>query len=181
MKPYNEIQKISLEACVSEKAWKFAQEVAPTTNYSDGGQHLLDKIRMDHYISKLGEEAAREVFKRYCVVEGPDYTLYEKSKKSWDDDLKIGGVGMAVKTQSRTAAIKYGLSWMFQDGQYKKDTILNKPESWVVFTVFDDKNPFNVYVYPPYQIKELTFAPPKLEHLKGSKKVVYVDTLKLEK
>ena len=177
MKYYSDIRQVNLDKSIVLKAWDFAGKVVATTNYSDSNQNILKKIKDDHFVSKIGEEACKMVLSEFCFVNGPDYTIYAADKKSWEDDLKVNGIGFAVKTQRRTAAKKYSLSWTFQCGEKRKDTILTKPEAWVVFVEYDDTAPYNCYIYPPYQIKNLIFSEPKLPHLIGHKKVIYAAML----
>ncbi len=179
MKFYTTIQTIQLPKEIAAKAWAFAKQVVGTTNYADSNQTQQQKIKLDHFISKLGEEATKLVFANYGVVTEPDYTIYEANKKSWQHDLFVNDIGLAVKTQSRSSATKYGLSWTFQAGSHRKDSILQNPTAWVVFVECDDTNPYICYVYPPYQIQELSFNEPKLAHLIAHKKVVYANTLLL--
>jgi hypothetical protein len=174
---YTSLMKTELSAEVFTKAKLFATQVTATTNYADSNQSIINKIMDDHYISKLGEEAVKKVLSQYAVVEGPDYTLYTANNKSWDDDLFIEGEGIAVKTQKRSSAEKYGVSWTFQAGAVRKDKILERPNAWVAFVVYDDVEKHCFYVYPLMQIKELTFKEPVLAHLKAHKLVVYADTL----
>lgn len=150
-----------------------------TTDYSDSNQRIIKKIRDDHFVSKLGEEACKIVLSEFATIEGPDYKIYTVKQKSWRDDLIVNEVGIAVKTQRRTAAKKYSLSWTFQAGSMRKDAILEKPDAWVAFVEYDDEHPYNCYVYPLYQIKELLFEDPKLARLKKQKKMVYVASLRL--
>ena len=161
----------------AERAKKFATEVVHTTDYKDSNQTSNLKIQGDHFVSKIGEEAVYAVLKNFATVSLPDYAIYHGKEKSWAPDLFIDGKGLAVKTQSRSSAKLYGLSWTFQCGEQRRDTILDDPESWVVFVAFDDTTPYTCYVYPPYQIKELTFDEPRLERLRGFKKVVYAISL----
>lgn len=123
----------------------------------------------------MGEEAVKKIFESSGKkVEGPDYAIYSQEKKSWNADLKIDSVDLAVKTQKKSAAQKYGLSWTFQSSSYRKDPILNSTENWVCFVECNDMDgSYSCVVYPPYQIKELTFKDPVLPHLKGKKQVVY--------
>jgi hypothetical protein len=179
VKFYTTIQKVSLDKAIAEKAWAFAKQVIETTNYTDSNQTQKEKIKLDHFISKLGEEAAKQVLEKYAVVTEPDYTIYQAQQKSWQHDLFVNEVGLAVKTQSRSSANKYGLSWMFQAGDKRKDAVLQNPNAWVVFVECDDTNPYTCYVYPPYQIQTLQLGEPKLAHLIGHKKVVYANTLLL--
>lgn len=118
-----------------------------------------------------------KVLLQYADVKGPDYNIYSGKQKTWDDDLLVNTIGVAVKTQRRTNANKYTLSWTFQCSQQRRDVILDKPDAWVIFVEYDDMQPYNCYVYPPYQIKELKFDEPKLQHLKLSKKVIYAKDL----
>lgn len=180
MKFYSQIQTVSIPHETILKAKTFAEQVAPTTNYKDANQHQLAKIKNDHFISKIGEEAVKIIMSRFVDISEPDYTIYYGKSKSWQEDLFAKGVGISVKTQKKSMANKYGLSWTFQAGPNRKDIVLSKPEAWVVFVEFDDTNPNNLCsVFPPFQIKELTFGEPKLDYLKGHKKVVYAHTLLL--
>ncbi len=179
MRIFNLKQHVVIETELLARAQNFAKKVVDTVDYRDSNQYLREKIRLDHFISKIGEEAVRKVFEMYgCTVKGPDYRIYDGKEKSWEDDLFIDGAGLAVKTQTRSSAKKYGLSWTFQDSVVRKDNIFNRPNAWVCFVVCDDINKsYNAIVYPPFQIKELVFKPPKLAHLQGKKRVVYAKDL----
>ena len=178
MKFYSQIIKVQVPEELIFKATKFAEAVVGTTNYSDSNQILKGKITNDHFISKVGEEAAKMVLEKYAIVYGPDYSIYAAKDKNWKEDLFIGELGIAVKTQKRSAAIKYSLSWTFQCGNFRTDPILNKPDAWIIFVEYNDIDEGHYCnVFPPFQIKELTFKAPVLEHLKDSKKVVYANTL----
>ncbi len=105
MATFREPQVVHLPPEAVARATAFADAVIETVNYRDSNQSVKEKIRDDHFVSKLGEEAVRFVFeKRDCVVEGPDYTIYSGKGKSWDADLKINDLEVAVKTQRRSAA-----------------------------------------------------------------------------
>jgi hypothetical protein len=180
MKYYDKIQTITLDFTLTEKARKFAQNVYSTTNYSDSNQFSNQKIINDHFISKIGEEAVKKVLSAYAVVDGPDYNVYDLKQKSWSDDLYVNKTGVAVKTQKRSAALKYSLSWTFQSGTNRRDIILDKPDAWVVFVEYNDLDSHTCYVYPPFQIKELNFGEPRLDYLKQHKKVVYAMSLPMK-
>jgi hypothetical protein len=176
MRYFQMVQEVRLDTALVDKATRFAKEVVATTNYHDSRQLNKLKIEHDHFISKLGEEAVRLAFEKLGKkVVGPDYRVYQKKQKSWDADLFIDNVALAVKTQGAEAAKKYGLSWTFQAGSKRHDPILEKPDAWVCFVGLES----NVLaeVYPPFQIKELKLREPKLARLKGSKLVVYVEDL----
>jgi hypothetical protein len=182
MRHFSTIQTIILSPELLVKARDFAKKVTPTigspgSGYRDTNQFDLQKIENDHLVSKAGEEAVRIVFEKLGrQVKGPDYGIYEGKRKSWDSDLYVDGLGLAVKTQSTALSKRFGLSWTFQAGSWRRDPILTQPEAWVCFVEFNPPTR-QCRVFPPYQIKELTFGEPKLEKLKGSKKVVYVESL----
>jgi hypothetical protein len=170
------MQDVHLSSSLIGKAKRFAKDVVSTTNYKDSRQSNIAKIEQDHFISKLGEEAAKLVFEKFGkAVKGPDYTIYQSKQKSWEADLFIDGLPLAVKTQSAEAAKKYGLSWTFQAGPVRRDPILEKREAWVCFVALRSFS--TLKVYPPYQIKDLKFREPRLKKLAGSKLVVYAEEL----
>jgi hypothetical protein len=176
-------QVIPLPPKIVARAQSFADAVIETVNYRDSNQSRKQKIRDDHFVSKLGEEAVRMVFEtRNCTVEGPDYTIYEQKQKSWAADLRINALDVAVKTQRRSAAHRYGLSWTFQDSPKRRDPILAMPEAWVCLVVFEDLKPgFECLVHPLRKIKQLIFESPRLSHLIGKKQAVYLETLQKHK
>jgi hypothetical protein len=178
MKKYNCITPVVLPKNVILKAHEFAHKVVSTTNYSDSNQYSISKIQDDHMISKIGEEAVRVIYEKEHIVKGPDYAIYFGKQKSWDHDLYVNDEGLAVKTQKRSTAQRFGLSWTFQAGPYRRDSILDQPNAWVCFVEFDDTSSTNTcYVYPAFQIKELDFKDPILQKLKGFKLVVYAKDL----
>lgn len=186
MRKFTKPLKVKIHPTEIQKAKSFAEEVVHTVNYKDSHQSNLKKIEDDHFVSKIGEEAVRKAFEYLGQeVQGPDYIIYKKKDKSWDEDLYIVSktapsekVGLAVKTQKQSAATKYGLSWTFQHSKRRKDPILNKAENWVCFVLYQDSaTEAHCIVFPPFQIKELTFKAPKLKHLKDKKKVVYAEDL----
>ena len=179
MATFREPQIVHLPPEAVARATAFADAVTETVNYRDSNQSIKEKIRDDHFVSKLGEEAVRFVFeKRDCKVEGPDYTIYSGKGKSWGADLKINDLEVAVKTQRRSAANRYDLSWTFQDSPERRDPILDMPEAWVCLVVYEDlKDGYECVVYPLRKIKQLVFEAPRLSKLVGKKQAVYLETL----
>lgn len=175
MKYFHTPIEITLSASDLAQAARFADAVVETVDYRESNQFSRQKIRDDHYVSKLGEAAVRKAFEQYdCRVQGPDYAIYEGKQKSWDDDLYVNDLGLAVKTQRQSAAQRYGLSWTFQRSRYRKDPILEKPDAWVCFVAYDDSAAMPVCtVFSPFQIKELPFKAPRLEKLRDKKVAVY--------
>jgi hypothetical protein len=179
MATFREPQIVHLPPEAVARATAFADAVTGTVNYRDSNQSIKEKIRDDHFVSKLGEEAVRFVFeKRDCAIEGPDYTIYSGKQKSWDADLKVNELDVAVKTQRRSAANRYDLSWTFQDAPERHDPILDMPEAWVCLVVYEDLKPDDeCVVYPLRKIKQLIFEAPRLSKLVGKKQAVYLETL----
>lgn len=181
MRYFSQVQITSIGDDVLAKAKKFAVNVAPTVGtdgvYTDTYQSNSRKIQQDHYVSKVGEEAVKHVYEGFGRnVQGPDYAVYKGKQKSWDADLRVDGIELAVKTQTKERASRFGLSWTFQASPQRKDPILDHPDAWVWFVEFDQENQ-QCCVYPAYQIKELTFGEPKIPKLRGLKKIVYAETL----
>lgn len=180
MRCFNQVFTVSVDARVIARAKDFSVQVTPTvgtpgSGYRDANQSDLQKIQQDHFVSKVGEEAVKVIFQQLGKkVQGPDYQVYLGKQKSWDSDLYVDGVALAVKTQTAGAAKRFGLSWTFQAGTHRRDPILSQPESWVCFVEFHERGQ-QCNVYPPHQIRELAFGEPKLDRLKGSKKVVYAN------
>ncbi|SRR6266540_1998149 len=183
MSTFRTPQIIHLSPEAVARAQTFADAVIATINYRDSNQTVKQKIRDDHFVSKLGEEAVRAIFEsRNCVVQGPDYSIYNSQQKSWDADLKINVLEVAVKTQRRSAAKRYGLSWTFQDSPERRDPILSMSEAWVCLVVFEDlKSDHECVVYPLRKIKQLIFEAPRLSRLVGKKQAVYLETLQKHK
>lgn len=181
LKRYHYIQKVSLEEAYWQRARKFADSVVPTVDYRDSHQGIKPKVWKDHLVSKLGEEAVREVLQYFGFqVKGPDYQIYQGKQKSWEADLFVGDIPLGVKTQSRSAAERYSTSWTFQAGKKRFDPILKQPEHWVCFAVVDLKKiPIPAWVFPCFQVSELPFSFPKLKHLRDEKRVVYARDLPL--
>ena len=183
MSTFRAPQIIHLPSEAVARAKSFAEAVTATVDYKDSHQTLARKIRDDHLVSKLGEEAARSVFEaRNCIVDGPDYSIYNGMQKSWAADLKINGLEVAVKTQRRSAAKRYGLSWTFQDSPSRRDPILSMPDAWVCLVVYEDLKPgYECVVYPLRKIRQLIFEAPRLQKLVGKKQAVYLETLQKHK
>ena len=179
MGTFREPQIIQLSQEAVARAAAFADDVVSTVNYRDSNQSVKKKIRDDHFVSKLGEEAVRMVFEaRNAKVEGPDYNVYTGKGKSWDADLKVNELDVAVKTQRRSAAKRYDLSWTFQDSPERRDPILDTPNAWVCLVVYEDLNDgYECVVYPLRKIKQLIFEAPRLKKLIGKKQAVYLETL----
>jgi hypothetical protein len=175
MKFFDKSQLVSTSPAIIEKAKEFTNQVIGTVDYSDSQQSNKQKVWHDHFISKIGEEAVYKIYTQFTDnITKPDYKIYHGKNKNWDADIKVNNVDLAVKTQTKSSADKFGLSWTFQWGLHRKDIILDQPDSWVCFVKCDDTNSrYNCIVYPAMQIKYIIFGEPKIARLRGEKKVVY--------
>ncbi len=167
---------------VFEKIKLFTDQVIGTVDYQDSKQFNRIKVWNDYFIGKIGEEAVYAAFHQFTDnVTKPDYNIYYGRNKNWNADLKVNGIDLSVKTQSKSSANKYGLSWTFQCGKYRRDIILDDLSAWVCFVNCNDTDDYyECVVYPPLQIKEIVFGEPKLARLRGEKKVVYAEDNGLE-
>jgi len=171
------MNRVNINAETIRKAETFAANVIETVDYSDSNQYSSQKIKYDHMVSKIAEEAVKQLFESNGrTVIGPDYSIYLGKHKSWNSDLIIDGKHLAVKSQETSAALKYGLSWTFQLGSKRRDPILSQMNAWVCFV---EVNTDGLYcnVYDPVKIKNLTFKEPKIQRLVGLKTVVYASDL----
>ena len=64
MPTFKDPQTVSLSAEAVARATAFSEAVTETVNYRDSNQTIKKKIRDDHFVSKLGEEAVRFVFEQ---------------------------------------------------------------------------------------------------------------------
>jgi len=84
----------------------------------------LSKIRRDIYGGALAEFAVYNYFlKDGLNCSEPDLEIYHASSKSYDPDLYVQGNKIHVKSQTKEAAERWGLSWTFQ----KNDPLLKVP------------------------------------------------------
>lgn len=166
--------RINLTDSEKEKAMKFAEQVVDTTDYSDTDQTSRNKVKTDHYCSKLSEQAVYKHYKNLGEsITEPDYTIYDKDHKSFTCDLVLNNTKLAIKTQKKSDADRYGLSWVFNLST-RKDPMLKNPKQWIVFTeCIDTDGSWDIIIYPPKQVKNIVFKEPFKENLKNKKRVVY--------
>jgi len=154
-------------------------------DYSDSNQRDVEKIKLDFQTEKISEASVYTALGRlgYSVCNihkenHPDYTIYDKPYvRLWEKNcIWIDEIRYKIKSQLSGQALRYGLSWTFQDGA-RRDPILDDKDAWVIFIECDEKYGYECRMYPPYQIKQLKFSDPYKAELKGSKKVVMADDL----
>lgn len=89
---------------------------------------------------KLGEELVSECYSDYYNhLTQPDYFIYDKSEKNWDEDLvdKNANVRIAVKTKDRNDANRWGASWIFEKTDKKIFAPNIDPNQYVCLVVVD--------------------------------------------
>ena len=101
------ISKYNYNKCVD-----FANKQLKTSAdlYAYRGESKKEKIAYDIIVGKLAELAVSKFLK--CSK--PDFTIYERRKKSYSPDLRLGNLRVHVKGQSEESVKRYGHSWLFQ-------------------------------------------------------------------
>ena len=101
------ISKYNYNKCVD-----FATKQLKTSKdlYTYRGENKKEKIVYDIIVGKLAELAVCKFLK--CSK--PDFTIYERRKKSYGPDLRLGNLRVHVKGQSEESVQRYGHSWLFQ-------------------------------------------------------------------
>ena len=101
------ISKYNYNKCVDypNKQLKTSKDL-----YTFRGENKKEKIVYDIIVGKLAELAVCKFLK--CSK--PDFTIYERRKKSYGPDLRLGNLRVHVKGQSEESVQRYGHSWLFQ-------------------------------------------------------------------
>lgn len=119
MKPGKVICKFN--QALFDKCQQFAQQSLGSSvdQYARRGQDPSKYYRMIIQLTngKLGEELDYNTFLPYYPnLTKPDYQIYEKKDKSWEEDLidPVANVRLAVKTKDKRDADQWGPSWIFE-------------------------------------------------------------------
>jgi hypothetical protein len=140
-------------------------------------------IERQIFVGKLGEFAAVEWLKRrgYEPTEA-DFEIYPANRKSYAADLRIVSTPIHVKSQEKSAANRFGLSWTFQYGGSTgsdREIFCAEPKGSVILTMVDG---CAVHIYGAPLAKTLRerdlFRDPLLPRLRGIKTVVYYKDFK---
>lgn len=164
----------SIEAINKAKA--FSEEVVDTLVYKNTERNIY-KIKQDHFIGKLAEEAVYILYHSLGYdISKPDYSVYSSTDKSFSSDLQLNGKPLAVKAQTASMAKITGLSWTFQVDPKRFDPIVHQPEALVVCVLVDDSDDkMTCYVFPIKEIQDLVFKQPMFRKYIGKKLVVYAE------
>jgi hypothetical protein len=171
------------------KCKSFAESI-DTSFYATRNQFNPEKRKTDQIIGKLGEILTYNyLLDKVQNLTYPDFNIYEKSKKSWDFDLKGNDSNIHVKSQNIVQAKNYGQSWIFQAGNGKNKNYDKEifdqisPNQYVSFCLIDLGNKCG-------EIKSILklstlhdnklFKLPKLEKLQVANKLaVYFSDIKV--
>jgi len=101
------ISKYNYKKCVD-----FANKQLKTSAdlYAYRGEAKKEKMVYDIIVGKLAELGVT----KYLKCSKPDFTIYERKKKSYSADLRLGNLRVHVKGQSEESVSRYGHSWLFQ-------------------------------------------------------------------
>lgn len=172
------------------KCEKFAQDSVLTSadKYARRNQSNIEKIKKDIRNGKIGEYGTHSVLlEKLPDLSEPDISIFDKSQKSWDPDLKSpSGIIVAVKSQDIESAINYGDSWVFQynnGANYDCDTGVFKEVDENHYVAFNSLNvpkrfgTIRAVVKIKWLHKNNLFKPMKVHQLRGNKVAVYLEDL----
>lgn len=160
-----------------------------TNNYGTRNQRNTAVITRQIYQGKLGEITAWNCLFPICIhISEPDFQIYSARQKSWKPDLSGCNSDYHVKTMGSEQAALYGLSWTFQfsnqRGKGGKDTEIfsdgTGAKAFIAFVEVDTKKSqglLHAVIHAKRLFDDNLLRDPKLEHLKGIKKVVYAADL----
>lgn len=157
---------------------KFANSIN-TDHYQTRHQFNKVKRTKDQLVGKLAEFAVYRYFGQHDIqLSEPDLQIYDKSRKSWDFDLKGQGINVHVKSQSIEQAAKYGCSFIFEnsDRHIFKDVGSDDYVCFVSVDLAKQTGEVKAVIKLQDLHSERLFKRPKLEYL-TTKSAVYFDDL----
>lgn len=155
------------------KCVEFADKQLKTSAdlYKYRGESNRDKIRDDIIVGKLAELGVQKFLKS----SKPDFTIYERRKKSYSADLTLGNLRIHVKSQSEDSVARYGHSWLFQ----RTDQIVRKatPFDILVLTCVNLRKK-EVYILKLIRAREIIkWGECKVPRYRHSKVALYLKEL----
>jgi len=155
-----------------------------TSFYASRNQFDPSKRTRDQVVGKMGEFATYHYLKHiYPNLSEPDLKIYTISKKSWDFDLKSEDpqLNLHVKSQSLESGQRYGVSWIFQNGDHEifNSTKQNQYISFVSADMNNTKCTIQAVVKLEHLHENKLFKLPVLKKLQEMNKLaIYFDDLK---
>jgi hypothetical protein len=165
-----------------KKCQSFAKKVVKTNAdcYARRNQTDLDKIIDDITVGKIAEVAASKLLKaRGMEYSEVDYEIYQTWGKSFDPDLygwtERHEWKFHVKCMKKENAERWGLSWSFQ----VQDHLVTDPndDEHIILCELIDYHTIDIKTVVKANTLFNCWADPKLNKLKGIKKVLYWETL----
>jgi len=173
-----------------ETATDFAEKSVMTSadKYAKRNQSNIDRIKAQIKEGKIGEMISYQHLSQFLPeISKPDLSIFDKSKKNWDPDLKDpSGLRIAVKSQDIVSAINYGESWVFQfgnNGNYDCDVGVFKENDDNHYVTFNSLNvpkrigTVKALVKIKWLHEKKLFKEMKVHQLRGNKVAVYFDDL----
>jgi hypothetical protein len=131
----------------------------------------LSELAVHRYITSLGHTCS-----------SPDFTIYEKKKKTFSPDMKLGdGSPIHVKSQEPHVAELCGISWMVE--KTDKELYINTTGYVALCLVSLQHNTVRLLGLPKASFlkeKGILYGQPKKEFLRETKSTIYYDELRLQ-
>jgi len=165
-----------------EKCLQFSNKVVKTNSdcYARRNQTDLEKIVDDILVGKLAEVASEKILSARGIEHSEtDLNIYSVGGKSFDADLygwtERKSWKFHVKCMKRENAERWGLSWTFQCA----DPIVSDPndDEYIILCEMVDYRTINIKTVVRANTLFNCWSDPKLNKLKGIKKVLYWETI----
>jgi len=165
-----------------EKCLQFSNKVVKTNSdcYARRNQTDLEKIVDDILVGKLAEVASEKILSARGIEHSEtDLNIYSVGGKSFDADLygwtERKSWKFHVKCMKRENAERWGLSWTFQCA----DPIVSDPndDEYIILCEMVDYRTINIKTVVRANTLYNCWSEPKLNKLRGIKKVLYWETL----
>lgn len=170
---------ISVSKYYRDVCEEFAEKQLETSKdlYAYRGEARLDKMADDIIIGKMAEIAVMKHLKELGYECGkPDFSIYERSKKSYDADLVTAcGYNVHVKSQGMVSFKRYGASWLLQ----KNDRITKEPgkKDFMAMVLVDGND---CELLGTCKIMDIVphLGEPRVPSYRHTKKALYLEQLK---
>lgn len=132
----------------------------------------------DIYVGKVGECAA------FLHLEAlghdvlpPDFAVYIGSQKSFDADLTCDDYRIHCKTQSAASMAKYGISWILQYDERRRDPLFSRRDRNDIFVGMTATDDGVVEIQAICRVMDLfsggAVLEPAIEWLRATKRAIY--------
>lgn len=157
----------------------FSELVAETNKdeYAKRKQYNLSKIKQDITLGKIAEWGVYFIYlsRGYKRISVPDMSIYDKSSKSFDSDLRCGIYNLHIKSQNLESAERYGDSWIFQS----KDPLFVKSSECDIIIgcrvgIDDFEKGALIEIKLEKKFSDLVFGETKVSKFNGNKKAIYL-------